>query len=229
MKNANYNPKDTARKPGKHQPWERHTNSLLSPGPAQVAFKIPKRSINQTGESGPELPAYTFSSKTNRPAFKQRPHMQAKGLNRKQHMAWIRDTGLPESQRKVKEVEGKLAECKQEIELLDMQMLAIGTMHGTAAYETACARHLDLKMKNDARLQKAQLEHRQAIEAMQSMEVTLNTLGKEEKAARDNRMEIRKHAYYRQRPHEASIAPVFTATAKTSNTCLLYTSPSPRD
>ena len=124
--------------------------------------------------------------------------------------------------------------CKDEIELLDMQMLAIAAMHGTKAYEAACRRHLDAKVLIETRLTTARSRLRRAEQQAMEMETTANNISKETKQNRQARQAIRQHSYYT--GSGPNIAPKgnsisYMAIYKISNpyNCLLYTSPSPRD
>ena len=62
-----------------------------------------------------------------------------------------------------------------------MQMMAIAAMHGTRAYEAACRRHLDAKIKIDSKLSASAKRLTTAKAALTSMEFTVNQLKKEAK------------------------------------------------
>ena len=77
-----------------------------------------------------------------------------------------------------------------------MQMLAIAAMHGTQAYEAACRRHLDAKIKIDAKLANAKARLTTESGVLNSMQLAANQLKKESKADRANRTNIRQHSYF---------------------------------
>ena len=61
-----------------------------------------------------------------------------KGRSKLEHLSWLKSEGIPQAQAEVKAMQAESKACKEELELLDMQMLAIAAMHGTKAYEAAC-------------------------------------------------------------------------------------------
>ena len=110
-------------------PWERKANPLFSPCPdrqGNPSFKRPlevgghERGINSNTNANTVPTVATFAQTG---TIGAKPCKQ--GLTRVGHLAWIKDCGLPESTRRLHKVEGELKGCKEEIELLDVQILAI--------------------------------------------------------------------------------------------------------
>ena len=130
------------------QPWERQANPLFSPAP-RPTFRIPKN-----GTAGNIDIYFRGILLAKASAFidrRQTTETLHRGRSKLEHLAWIKSTGIPNAQAEVKAMQEVSKACKEEIELLDMQMLAIAAMHGTKAYEAACRRHLDAKILIDAR------------------------------------------------------------------------------
>ena len=73
-------------------------------------------------------------------------------------------------------------------------------MHGTRAYEAACRRHLDAKIKIDSQLATAVKKLEAAKKASQAMELAANKITKETKKNREARASIRKHEYFTGQP-----------------------------
>ena len=167
---------------------------------------------------------------------RQAPDTLHRGRSKLEHLAWIKTTGLPNAQAEVKAMQEATKACKEEIELLDMQMHAIAAMHGTQAYESACRRHLDAKILIDARLATASKKLRSAEQNARQMEITASSTSKETKKNRQARADIRQHDYYKGDGPPATAKGNKIGYANPPSTkimlfifCLLYTSPSPRD
>ena len=141
-----------------------------------------------------------------------------KGPTRTEHYNWIKHSEIPRVKKKLANADTQLDECKQEVELLDVQMLAIGAMNGTKAYEAACRRHLDAKLRIDSRLSALQREKEKLAANLLQLDTTCSNLLKESKASSKCRQEIRQHKYYSGAP-QASVSLAFTnARVNTSGT-----------
>ena len=146
----------------------------------------------------------------------------------------------------------ELKGCREEIELLDVQILAIGAMHGTKAYESACYKHLNAKVKFEDQHKVLKREYAAAASAHKALQLTLHTLEKEARSDSQTRQGIRMHEYCSKQPppravpgsDESEVPGTTRPTTSAfqtipfhllplvptrSTTCLLYTSPSPRD
>ena len=134
-------------------------------------------------------------SKTVRGSMKGRGK-SLKGPTRSEHYNWLKHTEIPKAKRKLAAIDIKLVQCKQEVDLLDTQMLAIEAMNGTKAYQATCRRHLDAKIKVDTNLSAMQKEKEKLTAKLLQLEATCGNLYKECKASSKCRKEIRQHQYY---------------------------------
>ena len=188
---SSFNPAHEARIPLGLPLWERQANPLLSPcpqGQTSYAFKTPRPSTarsrvdlsqhayhsttsksanipNKQGNSSNLILSHSYSNDTcwktlyTHTLAEAEQAMMGKGLNRLQHLSWLKNTGIPASNEKVRMLEQEKKGCEQELELLDIQILAIGSMHGTKAYESACYRHLSAKIKFEDKLRGLKKEY----------------------------------------------------------------------
>ena len=137
--NTAYNPVKEASVPVTIDLWERKANPLFSPcptGQGNASFKRPLEVGSRNRGNYDTSQAITGMRKRIIAlvhAGNNGPKPCKQGLTRVGHLAWIKEHGLPDSTRRLQTVERELKGCKEEIELLDVQILAIGSMHGAKA------------------------------------------------------------------------------------------------
>ena len=136
---SSFDPAIEARVPLGLPLWERQANPLYSPcpqGQASHAFKTPRLTAmrgNTVTKSGNNCSMHLFCRHKcmrviiMRTLSEAEKAMMGKGLNRQQHLSWLKDTGIPKSNEELQILEQDKKRCEQELELLDIQILAIGS------------------------------------------------------------------------------------------------------
>ena len=176
---SNYNPRKDSEIPRINFQWERTANPLISPMPkSPEAFRIPRilnanpqtvraasndwapvpppltyANSSKSAKSRADRPSETPSSK---PRGRRPNHRQEKGMSKAAYIEWANEIGIPQCKAKIAEFRRILARAKTEKETLDSQMLAIGAMHGTTAFEDACYKHLTSKVKIENELKETE-------------------------------------------------------------------------
>ena len=121
------------------------------------------------------------------------------------HLVWIEDEGLPNLKAKLDENKQQLDSTLQDIASLDLQIRAIRIMKSKKEFKEACEQHVETKLNLNVKKVTIRKEIQKIQRALTTMLRTQQTL----------RLEIEREGKVRK-----SIQ---------NSTCLLYTSPSPRD
>ena len=127
---------------------------------------------------------------------------------------WATTFGIPGCKALISDLKRQIKDCNQEKETLDQQMLAIGAMHGTKAFEGACYKHLTNKVNLENKAKELESGLQEQMAKLRSMQYTVRIRRKEISSEKGVRAEVRASEHYTGPPKTATS----TSTSSGSNT-----------
>ena len=130
-------------------------------------------------------------------------------------ITWITNTAIPDLIERMKETDDIIDSATKEKEAMKLQMDAIEALEGSEVAKAALYGHVNIRMRIDHRLEEAKEQKKLHLKMMKSL-----ITGRQQLTH-----------FNRVNPRKKFINDAITETLEQalSNSCLLYTSPSPRD